>query len=113
MKDYKPVITSLVEHMRNHDIDITLVDDGGDEYDITESTTAERIAEIVCSVDDSHIIFQHKDGTHGFVLIVLGNEAVETPADYAPADWEPIEEAVNDFTAQWENEEVPTMEETV
>lgn len=120
--DWKPVVRSLLRHLRTQDLLPCAVHDGESRTVLdadTEDERQEQAVEIVTSMDASRLSCRWCP-PEGSVLaanffLVLGNEPWETVADYAwtqgtDALSERIEVALEAFEQEWEGRPCPTTQ---
>ena len=62
------------------------VDDGGDEYAITESTDAKAVMAALMNTDEDYLILRHPEGRSGWVRFVYGNDGWDVICDYSGAE---------------------------
>lgn len=113
--NWKPVVTSLIEHLQNNGVRLLTIDDGGEREDwihIHQTMTPEDqktlAVESICAVDSSELLVRLPDDKKTWLMIVLGNEPSETLADYSCHPL--LDRIADEFATEWEDKECPTIE---
>lgn len=106
LNNWKPVLRSLVNSLREFGFALAYVDDGEERHEVADN--AKAAIEAMAGVDESKLVVA-KDGQRYAVLIVLGNEPEETVCDYAVCD--DLDKATEHFSKKWEGKSCPVKYE--
>lgn len=107
---------TLLHQLQRQDFTLVTIDDGMKLHRIDPALSSARqraaAAEVITAVDQATLSVR-KDDKSGWLLLVLGNDADEIPADWStrlPLA-SSIDAAVNAYQAIWEGKAVPTKPE--
>jgi hypothetical protein len=109
MKNWKPVIGSLLKTLQDHNFELVSVDDEGEEHTLegTPREARQQAKRIICSVDVSHLFVSHPSHPrHLWLMLVLGNEPHETVSDNT--DHVVLNLALEQFEKKWIDRKTPT-----
>ncbi|CAB4186557.1 hypothetical protein UFOVP1329_27 [uncultured Caudovirales phage] len=111
INNWKPVITSLVRHLKQDGFILSTVDDS--EETILCRTDGTGI-DAINSVDESSAYFAHAGEERKlWAFIVLGNEPCELVADYTARDSDvgrKFDASITAWSDSWEGKSCPTKE---
>lgn len=107
IKNYRPVVGSLLKKLQQHGFTLVSVDDGGETHHLTGTNREQRqqAKAAICAVDESHLYVDTSEGSRKWLFIVLGNEPEETVSDHSGSG---LDEVIDEFTNQWAGKPAPT-----
>jgi len=107
IKNWKPVIGSLLKKLQTHGFTLVSVADGGVTYHLTGTARAQRqqAKAAICAVDDAVLHVDTSEGSRKWLYIVLGNEPEETVSDHSGSG---LDEVIDEFINQWAGKPCPT-----
>lgn len=108
MKNYLPVIGSLLKKLQQHGFTLVSVDDGGDTHHLTGTNRDQRqqAKAAICEVDQCHLYVDNSEGVRKWLFLVLGNEPEETVCDCSGDSC--LDPVLDEFSALWEGKKCPT-----
>lgn len=116
MLDWKPPVITLLHQLQKQGFMLVTVNDGMERHKIDPAVSAERqraaAAEAITAVDEATLNVR-KDGSTGWLFLVLGNDADEIPVDWSarlPLA-KSLDAAVHAYQDIWEGKPVPTKPE--
>lgn len=80
----KAIVKAAIKDMLDAGCKLS-VDDGDDDYFITNSTDAEAVLAEMFSMDTDKLYVTKPDGSNGTLLFVYGNDGYDVLADYSIA----------------------------
>lgn len=106
INNWKPVVKSFLTIAAKHGLQVTEVDDGGDEDETTFTSDINVAADAATATDESRVYFRTPEGKQVVAFLVLGNEPYETVCDCSVHPL--MDKATEEFSEEWEGKKVPT-----
>ena len=107
MKNYRPVVGSLLSKLQKAGFTLVSVDNGGGKVKL-EGTDRQRRQDAkaeICAVDEARLYVETGEGISKWIFLVLGSEPECTVNNYAPDSG--LEAVFEDFKKQWAGVKCP------